>query len=179
MDKSECFELGLVSKTYSFKGEVILFLDCDDPTHYYGIDAVFLEINKQLVPFFIENSSISKKNQLRVRFEGVDDEAAAKRIVKKKAFLPVTALPKLEDDQFYYHEIEGYTVFDKETGEVGVLETVVDNPGNTLLQIDYNGNEALIPLNDRTLIKVDKEAQEIHLDIPEGLLDVYGDNGDF
>mgnify|MGYP006157409139 CR=1 FL=1 len=48
MKVEDCFELGIISKLHSFKGEVILYIDSDEPEHYYDIDSVFLEINKQL-----------------------------------------------------------------------------------------------------------------------------------
>jgi 16S rRNA processing protein RimM len=173
MKIEDCFELGIISKLHSFKGEVILFLDSDEPDHYYEIDSVFLEINKQLVPFFISKSSVHKVNQLRIRFEGVDNEDQAKLILKKKVFLPLTELPSLKDDQFYYHEIPGYTLFDHENNKIGKITDVIENPANVLISVLYKGNEALVPLNDSTFKSIDKKAQTIKVFIPEGLLDLY------
>ncbi len=173
MKVEDCFELGIISKLHSFKGEVILFIDSDEPEHYYDIDSVFLEINKQLVPFFISKSSMQKGNQLRVRFEGVDNEEQAKLILKKNAFLPLTALPSLKEDQFYYHEIPGYTLNDHENKKIGEVLDVIENPANVLLTVLYRGNEALIPLNDNTFKKIDKKNKILTVFIPEGLLGLY------
>jgi 16S rRNA processing protein RimM len=173
MKKEDCFELGIISKLFSFKGEVILHIDSDQPESYYDLEMVFLEINKQLVPYFIEKSSVHKHNQLRVMFDTIEDEDGAKRIVKKKVYLPLTDLPKLNDDQFYYHEVKGYMLLDENNKEVGKVLDVIENPANTLLEVDYKGNEALIPLNDQTFIKVDKETMKLYVKIPEGLLDIY------
>jgi len=173
MKKEDCFELGVISRLYSFKGEVILFIDSDEPDKYHNLDAVFLEINKQLTPFFITNSLVNKPKELRVRFEGIDTEEQAKKIVKKKAFLPLEVLPELDDKHFYYHEIEGYAVINGEDNNIGNVITVIENPANTLLEVSYNNTEALIPLNDHTFIKVDREKKEFYINIPEGLLDIY------
>ena len=58
MLKKDCFNLGYVAKAYSYKGEVILILDSDNPKHYHKMESVFVEINNTLVPFFISSSSL-------------------------------------------------------------------------------------------------------------------------
>jgi len=173
MKKEDCFELGIISKLYSFKGEVILFIDSDEPEKYYDIDSLFLEINKQLIPFFVTKSQVNKAKELRVRFDGVDTEEQAKKILKKKVYLPVEVLPELDDKHFYYHEIEGFELVDSEKGSVGKIITIIENPGNPLIEIDIKGTEALIPLNDHTFLKVDREKKQFFVNIPEGLLDIY------
>jgi 16S rRNA processing protein RimM len=173
MKIEDCFELGLISKLHSFKGEVILYIDSDEPEHYYELDTVFLDINKQLVPFFIEKSSVHKVNQLRIRFEGVENEQEAKALLKKKVYLPLTALPQLNDDQFYYHEIPGYTLMDDNGNEIGRITEVIENPANVLLNVLYKGNEALIPINDNTFRSIDKKKKILLVFIPEGLLELY------
>lgn len=173
MTKDECFELGVISKTFSFRGEVILFIDSDQPEYYYNLDMLLLEVNKKLVPFFIEDSKVHKVNQLRVKFDNVNDEADAKRLTKKKVFLPLAALPELDENQFYYHEIIGYKLLDQEDKEVGEILEFIDNPANPMLEVNYKGKEALIPYNDRVHISIDKVAKQLKIEIPEGLLAIY------
>lgn len=173
MTKDDCFELGVISKTFSFKGEVILYIDSDQPEHYYNIDMLMLEINKKLVPFFIEESKVHKVNQLRVKFDNVENEEDAKRLTKKKVFLPLAALPQLDDDQFYYHEIIGFTLVDQDGNKVGEILEYLDNPANPMLEVRYNGKEALIPYNDNAHISIDKKAKQLKVQIPEGLLAIY------
>ena len=74
MRKDECFYLGKIAKKFSFKGEVLIYLDTDEPELYENMESVFVEFNKNLVPFFIENSSLHKNDFLRVQFEDVDTD---------------------------------------------------------------------------------------------------------
>ncbi|MCB9189324.1 MAG: 16S rRNA processing protein RimM [Flavobacteriales bacterium] len=173
MTKEECFELGVISKTFSFRGEVILYIDSDQPEQYYNINMLLLEINKKLVPFFVEESRVHKSNQLRVKFDNVNDETDAKRLTKKRVFLPLSALPELDDDQFYYHEIIGYMLLDQSGAEVGKILEYLDNPANPMLEIAYKGKEILIPYNDNVHLSIDKEKKELKVEIPEGLLAIY------
>lgn len=173
MKVDDCFELGIITKIHSFKGEVILFLDTDLPENYYNIEHLFLEINRQLVPFFIESKKVQKAQSLRIKFEGVNTEGDALSITNKKVFLPLTALPELNDDQFYYHEIIDFNITNSNNETVGNIIEVIDNSANRLVSVRINDKEALIPFNDNHILKIDKPNKTIQLDIPEGLLELY------
>jgi 16S rRNA processing protein RimM len=46
-------------------------------------------------------------------------------------------------------------------------------PHQLLCRIYINNKEALIPLHDETLIKIDKKNRQVHVTLPDGLLDIY------
>ena len=66
----------------------------------------------------------------------------------------------------------GYTLIDSEK-EIGKIEEVIEQPHQVLLQINVEGKEALVPLHEETLVKIDHKKYEVHVILPEGLLDVY------
>ncbi|MFD2517066.1 ribosome maturation factor RimM [Salinimicrobium flavum] len=173
MTKEECFYLGRIVSKFSFKGEVLIKLDTDEPETYLEMESVFVEYDNNLVPFFIERSSLQKSNLLRVKFEEVDSEEDAEDLMKCDVYLPLTMLPELDDDQFYFHEIIGFTVEDELYGTVGTLTGVNDTTTQALFEIEKNGKQVLIPMNDQFLVKVDKKNKTIHVKTPEGLIDLY------
>ncbi len=173
MDKANCFHLGYVAKLHGFKGEVSLFLDVTNPSDYDDLEMIFVDLNDQLTPFFIEHSKIRNNGYLTVKLENIDSEIAAKRIVRRKVYLPEEILPVLEGNNFYDHEIVGYTVIDKNYGEVGILEMVIDNKVNPLLQINHNGTEVLLPLIDGLIQKLEREKRELYVNAPQGLIELY------
>ena len=86
--------------------------------------------------------------------------------------LPLKILPDLGDDEFYLHEIIGFTIIDASTGRLSEIKTVYEANGNRLAGIDYGHKEVLIPLNHDFISKLDKRKKEIHMVLPDGLLDI-------
>ncbi len=173
MQKKDCFYLGKIVSKFSFKGEVLIKLDTDDPQSYQNLESVFVNINKHLVPFFIERCSLHKSDLLRIKFEDIDTEEDADDIMKSELYLPLTLLPKLEGDKFYYHEIIGFKIVDINFGEVGIIKGVNDTTTQPLFEIDRDGTEILIPMIDSIIKKLDRETQTFTIEAPDGLIDLY------
>lgn len=173
MLKKECFYLGKIVSKFSFKGEVLIKLDTDEPEAYTKMESVFVDYNDNLVPFFIERSSLHKSDLLRAKFEDVDTEEDADDLMRCDIYLPLDQLPELEGDKFYFHEIIGFTAEDVNFGEIGKITGVNDSSYQALFEIDHNGNEILIPVNDDFIKKVDKKNKTILLDTPPGLIEIY------
>lgn len=173
MRKEDCFYLGKIVKKHSFKGEVVIKLDTDEPELYGNMESVFVDLGNNLVPFFIEKSSLSKGTMLRVKFEDVNSEDDADAIVRSGIYLPLSLLPKLEGNKFYFHEVIGFKVIDAHHGEVGVIININDKAAQPLFEIEYEDKQIFIPLIDDFIKKVDREKQEVQVETPEGLIDLY------
>lgn len=173
MRKKDCFYLGKVAKKYSFKGEVLVYLDTDEPELYTELESMFVEINGHLVPFFIERSSIHREKFLRTQFEDMDSEEIADTIVGKDVYLPLTMLPKLEGNKFYYHEVVGFDAIDQRLGNFGTILRISDNGLQALFEVQKDDAVILIPLIDEFIIEVNRKNKSILFNTPEGLIDLY------
>ncbi|WP_299124371.1 ribosome maturation factor RimM [uncultured Tenacibaculum sp.] len=174
MQKKDCFYLGKIVKKHSFKGEVVIKLDTDEPDLYRNLESVFVDLGNNLVPFFIEKSSLSKSTMFRVKFEDVDSEQDADAIMRSDIYLPLDLLPKLSGNKFYYHEVIGFKVIDVSHGEVGSIVSINDSSAQPLFEIEgANGDEIFIPMIDEFIKKVDKENKIVEVATPEGLIDLY------
>tara|TARA_R110002051_G_scaffold65839_3_gene119491 strand:+ start:6185 stop:6712 length:528 start_codon:yes stop_codon:yes gene_type:complete len=173
MLKSECFYLGKIVSKYSFKGEVLIKLDTDEPEAYENLESVFISLGNNLVPFFIKKSQLHKSTLLRVRFEEITDESDADRIMGSEIYLPLTLLPKLTGNKFYFHEVIGFKLLDSTHGDIGIIESVNDTTSQALFEVKKEGKELLIPINDEIITKVDRENQTIYVSTPLGLVELY------
>ncbi len=171
--KEDCFYLGKIVKKHSFKGEVVIKLDTDEPELYGNMESVFVDLGNTLVPFFIERSSLSRGTALRVKFEGVSSEGDADAIMRAGIYLPIELLPKLFGNKFYYHEVIGFTIVDKKFGAVGELVYINDKVAQPMFEIEREGTTIFIPMIDDFIKKVDRENRTIEVEAPEGLIDLY------
>lgn len=173
MQKKECFYLGKIVRKHSFRGEVVIKLDTDEPDLYADLNAVFVDLGKNFLPFFIEKSLLQKGNQLRVKFEDVSTEAEAEAILKADVYLPLDLLPKLTGNKFYYHEVIGFTIEDVNFGKVGIISGINDSTAQPLFEVYNDDKELLIPMIDAFIKKVDRKNKTITVETPEGLIQMY------
>jgi 16S rRNA processing protein RimM len=173
MKIEECFYLGKIVRKYSFHGELLIKLDTDQPELYENLEAVFIDYRNTFIPFFIESSQLHKSDLLRVQFEDVHTEAEADSLLKSDVYLPLEFLPKLEGNKFYFHEVIGFSIEDVNFGKVGIIKGVNDSTAQALFEIEKDGKEILIPVNDQFIVKVDRTKKTVIVDTPEGLIDLY------
>ncbi|PIB27350.1 16S rRNA processing protein RimM [Maribacter sp. 4U21] len=173
MRKEDCFYLGKIVSKYSFKGEVLVKLDTDDPEVYEKMESVFISLGNNLVPFFIDRCRLHKSNLLRIDFEEVKTESDADRVMGAELYLPLTLLPKLTGNKFYFHEIIGFTMMDDVHGDIGIVQSVNDTTAQALFEVLKDGKQLLIPLNDDIIKKVDRAKKVIEVRTPEGLVELY------
>ena len=168
MNKQDCFYLGKIVSKFSFKGEILLKLDSDE-IDFKKLKTIFLDIDGTIVPYPIDNIKLHKSSLLRIRFENIDNEEKANKILKIKTYLPIKDLPKLNGNKFYYHEIINFTALDLSLGNIGRVKEVNDQTSQPIIVLDNGTNEVMIPLVDDFLIEINRVKKTLTFDLPEGL----------
>lgn len=171
MKREDCYQLGNVIKAHGLNGEIQIYLDVDTPAAYQELESVFILTGNKLIPFFIDTLQING-NKALTKLEGVDSREEAEALAGNEVHLPLAALPQLEENQYYYHEIIGFEFFDNGK-PLGIVENVIAFSAQTLLTIKVDQVEVLVPLQDEIIVSVDKESRQVQGNLPEGLLDVY------
>jgi len=167
------FQIGHIAKLHGYQGEVSLFLDVTQPNAYHQLKTVFLEMDGIATPFSIKSLKPMNNGFIVIKFEGVNSEEEARRLLRHPVFLADSLLPVLDEHSFYDHEILGFDVVDTARGLIGKATGVIDHPSNPLLQVEMDGVEILIPLNLDLNKIVNRQDKRLTLTTPEGLLDVY------
>ena len=168
MNKQDCFYLGKIVSKFSFKGEVLIKLDSDE-IDFKKLKTIFLEIDGAIIPHSIDNIKLHKSSLLRIRFENINNEEKANKIIKIKTYLPIKDLPKLNGNKFYYHEITNFMVLDLTLGEIGKVLKVNDQTSQPIIIVINNNSEIMIPLVDDFLIDINRDKKTLTFNLPEGL----------
>ena len=174
MKKEEAYYLGKIVKKYGLKGELLAKIDTDEPEAYKNLESVFLDIKGKLIPFFLNKTSLHKATTLRFDFEDITSVEEADAFIGREIYLPLSTLPELTGNKFYFHEVIGFEAVDKKTGHIGYIKQINDlGPQAFFIINDKDKNEILIPVLDAFINEVNREQKIIYFDTPEGLIDIY------
>jgi 16S rRNA processing protein RimM len=66
----------------------------------------------------------------------------------------------------------GFHIIDQGT-DLGEILEVIEQPHQLLCRILHNNKEALIPVHEGSLEKIDKKNRKVLVNLPEGLLDIF------
>lgn len=174
MHIEDCFYIGYISKTRGLKGEVQLYFEFNDYKKL-DFDTVFLEIEKKLVPFFVDSFKIQSNKTGYFFFEDVEHIDAAKELLRKSVYLPKNKMPERDENEFYTSDLVGYLVYDEHHGELGEIIAINEYPQQDIAVVSYRFKELMFPVNDDFIVKIDEEQHVLHVDLPEGLVDVYNE----
>lgn len=169
---SEYTSIGKIVAAFGLQGELILLHALGKKTDLKKIPVIFIEETKgSYIPWFVVSSKAKTEEEMYIKVEGVDTKEAAKRLTQKKVWLKTEDFRKLAGKSSPIALI-GYTLINEDEN-LGAIEEVIEQPHQVLLRITLNGNEALIPLHEETLDNIDHKKQEVHVTLPDGLLDIY------
>jgi 16S rRNA processing protein RimM len=121
------------------------------------------------------------KNVVIVRFRGINDRNAAEALAGLDLFVERENLPdeELDDDEFYYADLEGLEAVGNDGKSYGTVSGVYDFGAGDVLELKGPGRRpALIPFSEAAVLEIDLEGGKILID-PQaaGLIDNPDDDG--
>jgi len=171
--KSECVKVGFIQKPHGIHGELVIRFQEEYYETLEEYPTLFLEIDNLLVPYFIAEEGLRFKSGESVitQLDWVDTDKKAKNLCGLSVYVGEEDVIELEGEMAP-HELVGFQLYDETLGHIGEINDVHDYSGNLLLSVDYQGKEALVPLNENLIVRVDEDLREIELRIPKGLFNL-------
>ncbi|HVS97949.1 MAG TPA: ribosome maturation factor RimM [Puia sp.] len=164
--------IGRLVAVHGLQGEMVLKHSLGKKSELKGLKTLFLEEKKdELLPWFIESARSKAPDEVFVKLEGLNTKEAAMRMVRKEVWVREADFPGLAGKSAPI-SLVGFRLFDGTT-DLGEILEVIEQPHQVLCRIDLGGKEALIPLHGETLRGIDQRARKVHVELPDGLLDVY------
>ncbi len=168
------FLFGIIVRTHGVKGDFIVAMDTDNPGRYKSIKVVYMEVDEVLKEYNVSRVSIKEKEKTAyLHLQGIEDMTTAENYLKYRLFLPMNLLPRLRGKKFYFHEIIGYNFCDQKLGNLGPVTTVYERAEQPVIEFLHKEHKVLFPVHEKLIVKIDRDAREFHVNMPEGLLDIY------
>ena len=168
--EEDIFTIGRVTKFRGIRGEVEIDFT-DDIFDRVECPYLLLDIDGLPVPFFWDEYKFKNDHTVIVKFEDVENETEATKLVGRAVMFEKRFLEDFaDDDEIVLSRLIGYHIYNKEC-EVGKITDIDDRNENILAYVISSSNhEILIPLNDDLIIDIDHKACIIKMDLPEELL---------
>lgn len=173
----EITSIGRLQKTHALKGELNVLLDID-PEYLEAGNPAIIDIDGIFVPFYVESVRGKGSFSYLVKFDGIDSEFEAKKLVNKTLYalrdkLKEYIAENYDEDYALYDDLIGWSIIDSEIGEIGTVKEIDTNTENELFIVETaDGKTVYIPLTEDFIDEIDEEAHIIRMNLPEGLLDL-------
>jgi 16S rRNA processing protein RimM len=112
--------------------------------------------------FEVEGMDVGDKFIL-AKFKGVDDRNAAEKLNKFFISLDKSSLPKLDENNYYWHELIGLDVKNNEGMHFGKVDSLIETGANDVLVV-LGDKEYLIPYIKQVILEVNLETNMIRVD---------------
>jgi 16S rRNA processing protein RimM len=169
---TEYFKIGKLVAAFGLTGELILKHNLGKKTSLKDLKAIFIEEKKEsFIPWFIERTRIKNEEEIYIKLESVSSREAAIRLTQKEVWLPEADFKKFAASSSPINLL-GYEIVE-EGNILGKILEVIEQPHQLLCRIEVKGKEALIPLHEETIVKIDKKKQQVIVELPPGLLEIY------
>lgn len=166
-------KVGKIVNTHSLKGEVkvISSTDFEEQRFEKGTELLITRGNQVVKEVTVESYRIHKNNLL-VKFVGIDSIVEAEKLKNLQIKIDSENIGELEENEYYFHEIIGCEVFDENGKSLGEISEILTPGANDVWVIkSQNGKEILIPYIEDVVKKIDVENKKIDIEVMEGLID--------
>ena len=168
----EYISIGKLVASFGVQGELVLLHHLGKKTSLKGLEVIFIEIVKgEMLPYFIQSAKIKSEEEVLLKLESVDTKEAAGKLRQKEVWFTEEAFQRYSAKSSIM-SLLGFHLIDEGVDRGAILE-IIEQPHQMLARIDLDGKEALVPLHQETLQKIDKKKRKVHVVLPDGLLDVY------
>ena len=168
IEEKDVYKIGQIGRTHGVKGEVT-FNFTDDVWDRAESDYLFLRVDGILVPFFLEEYRFRSDSTALVKFQDYDSANDVQFLVGCEVFFPHALTPEMGEDETYtWRYFTGFQFFDKNAGFIGNIDVVDDSTQNILFQV----GDRLIPAAEEWIKDIDHKGRTIHMELPEGLLEL-------
>jgi len=166
------FLIGKTLKSHGTGGQLRLMVEDQYKGYLQKGAYVFFDLNGSKVPYQIMD--IEDGNHFVISLEDVTNKKDSDYLSGLELWIPLDSVkpghqrsPKNIPGK--WHE---YHIRDDHTKAIYEIRRVEEFPQQMMAVIQLKGKEILIPLSDHLISSIDKENKIIHMDLPEGLLEL-------
>ncbi len=168
-------EIGRLGKPHGIRGEVKVIPLSDDPDLFFGLERVFIGQDEECARAFDIASIrpvVSKRGlTILLSLKEIQNRDLIESLRGQKLFAKESELPGLDEDEFTYGDIVGFTAVSEDGEVLGTVTDVIDRPPQDLLVLSrIKKRDVMIPFVSEFIKAVDTENRKVTVSVIEGML---------
>lgn len=165
----EGVKAGKISKPYGLRGEVNIILEPQAGSNIQPDNPLFIDIDGQRVPFFIEEVELVSPEQAILKLEFIDDLEAARELTGCSVYFDPRFQRSDSEESEDLAKLIGYSALDKYLGPLGLISDFLPNPMNPLFLIQSDNRELMIPAVTEFIEHINPRERTVQFILPEGI----------
>ena len=162
---------GKITKAHGLKGEVKLLPHSRSLHSFDEITKIFIENTPSRAPDeYIILSMTFHKNAAILKLKGVDTVEEAERLRGKPVYIDESELGELEEDEYYFHDLIGLSVYTESGDYLGKVEEVMERAIQSVLVIKNDQKELLVPMSEPIVKEINLIERKIIISPVKGML---------
>jgi 16S rRNA processing protein RimM len=161
--------IGKVVKPWGLKGVVRAYSYAESLETFLRISELHVQGKDGPTALLLEEAKQHKKGVL-LKFEGRDRIEDVEDLVGLTLYMDKKELPRLEEDEYYWHDLIGMEVLTDSGRLVGTLEKVMETGSHDVYVVMKGEREVLVPAIRDVVREVDVPGKRMIIHAVEGLL---------
>ncbi len=166
----EMFLLGKVVATHGLRGDLKVRPLADESESLATAQVITLRFSDGSSRDFRLLRADRHQRWWLVRLEGRESIEAAQPLVGCEVLMPLADLPPLAADEYYWHQLEGLKVTDRQRGEIGTIVDLFTTAAHDIYVVQGPYGEVLVPAVGEFVLEIDPDGGRVLVDLPEGLV---------
>ena len=160
MEDTKYYRVGKILNTHGLKGDLKIMVVSDFDRFKKG-DVVYLLHKGEYIELKVIKRSEYPPHIL-VRFEGYEDINLVEKYKGDELFITSLQQEKLDDGEYYFHELIGLDVYNEALELKGKVLEVREIPQGEMLVLNINGKNKFIPFRKEFIKSVSSDKIIIH-----------------
>jgi 16S rRNA processing protein RimM len=171
---ADAIEVGRIADAWGIKGWFRVLPHSADPQALFSSKRWFLQPSERGAKTFSGTVLLRVReakehsDTVVARADGVEDRAAAEALKGARVFVPRSSFPTAGADEFYWVDLMGLTVVNREGVDLGRVKDLMTTGPQTVLVLEYEAEgkpaERLLPFVAAYVDSVDLQARRITVD---------------
>ncbi len=163
-------EVAKVVGTHGLRGDLKVRSNSGDTTLLLAADSFYLRLTTGRTLLVHPSRQVLHKGQVLLRLKGYEALDQVEPFAGAAVLLAESLLPALEDDEYYWSQLKGLPVIDRQRGPIGHLQQMFSTAAHDTYIVKGSFGEIMIPAVEQFILEINLQERVVKVDLPAGLV---------